>query len=147
VLQALDQLRKHDPKVQGYIQKAHAMVVYPTIAKGGFIVGGARGEGEVIEQGKVIGTSVLTQGSIGLQIGGQAYSQVIFFENKEALEKFKEGDAEFAGQASGVAGKTGAGENVDYTRGVAVFSFSAKGLMGEASIGGQSFSFKPLKKD
>ena len=91
----------------------------------------------------MVGYCDLSQGSIGFQIGGQGYSEVIFFKTDSTLENFKSGEFAFAAQASGVAVKAGAAANADYVNGVAVFTKPKGGLMGEASIGGQNFSYEP----
>jgi lipid-binding SYLF domain-containing protein len=120
-------------------------VVFPKVAKGGFIVGGAGGNGVVYERGasgtKIIGYSTLSQGSIGLQAGGQVFSEIIFFQTDAALNSFKKGTTEFAGTASAVAASAGASVNAAYENGVAVFTAGESGLMLQASIGGQGFSF------
>ena len=111
-------------------------------AKAGFGFGGARGSGEVFEDGKVIGSTTLTQLSFGFQLGGQAFSQIIFFQNKRDLDRFTDGNFEFGASASAALITEGANASVDYTNGVAVMTFSKGGLMYEASIGGQKFTFK-----
>lgn len=131
-----------DPQLKSWFDSAYAYAVFPTIAKGGAVVGGAHGTGTVFEGGKAIGFCELSQGSFGLQLGGQAYSEVIFFETKATLDTFTSGSFEFAAQASAVAATAGASTNVDYERGVAVFTIAGGGLMAEASIGGQKFSFE-----
>ena len=132
-----------DPGLKTHFENAHGYAVFPTIGKGGVGVGGAYGRGEVFEKGGMIGYCDLTQGTIGLQLGGQSYSEVIFFRNTIALETFKDGKLAFAAQASAVAASAGASADADYENGVMVFTMSQGGLMGEASIGGQSFSFEP----
>lgn len=113
------------------------------MAKGGAIVGGAYGRGEVYEQGKKIGWSDVSQATIGAQLGGQTFSELILFENKAALDNFKNGNLKFAANASAVAMKSGAAEAAKYTDGVLVFVEPIAGLMVEAAVGGQSFSFQP----
>lgn len=134
---------KHDPGLKAFFDKAYGYAVFPSIIKGGLGVGGASGKGQVFEGGRVIGTSRLTQGTIGFQAGGQSYSEIIFFQNKTALHNFKNGNLKFAAQASAVAVTAGAAAKAAYSDGVAVFAITKKGLMYEASIGGQHFSFKP----
>jgi lipid-binding SYLF domain-containing protein len=112
--------------------------------KGAIGVGGAYGRGEVWEGGKLVGYSTLTQASIGLALGGQSYTELIFFENKAALDRFKSGGFAFAAQASAVALKSGVSANAKYSDGVAVFTMGQTGLMYEASVGGQKFSFQPI---
>ncbi len=134
---------KKDPALKTFFDKAHGYAVFPSIIKGGLGIGGASGKGQVFEGGRVIGSTRLTQGTIGFQAGGQSYSEIIFFQHKNALENFKNGNLKFAAQASAVAATAGAAANADYSEGVAVFTITKKGLMYEASIGGQHFSFKP----
>jgi lipid-binding SYLF domain-containing protein len=156
---------KESNVVRPYFETAYGYAVFPTIGKGGVGVGGAYGKGQVYRAGKVTGTTSMTQLSIGLQFGGQAYSEVIFFEDQAAYERFTSGKFEFSAQASAVAitasaqaqGGTGAatagastGKNAGeqaatYQNGMAVFTYAKGGLMYEASIGGQKFSFKPAK--
>ena len=106
-------------------------------------IGGAYGRGEVFDQEKVVGNCDLRHGTLGLAFGGQTYSEIIFFERKSALDRFKMGNLEFAAQASAVAVTSGASADADYENGVVVFTMSAGGLMFEASIGGQKFTYVP----
>ena len=133
---------KNIPSLKPYFKKARGYAVFPNVGKGGFGIGGARGKGEVFEKGDVIGSTTLTQVSVGFQLGGQAFSQIIFFKNKKSLERFTEGNFEFGASASAVLISEGANASADYSDGVAVFTFSKGGLMYEASIGGQKFSYK-----
>lgn len=120
---------------------AYGYVIFPNVGKGGIGIGGAAGKGVVFEGGKIIGKAQLTQLSIGFQFGGQAYREVIFFESKADLDRFKENKIEFSAQASAVAVTQGASANVKYTEGVMIFTQQKGGLMYEASIGGQKFNF------
>ena len=131
-----------DPQIKTFFDSAQGYAVFPTIGKGGLGVGGAYGKGVLFEKGKVVGYCDLSQGSIGFQIGGQAYSEIIFFQTKHTLATFKAGEFAFAGQASGVAVRAGASADAAYTAGVAVFTRPQGGLMGEASIGGQNFTYE-----
>ena len=130
--------------MKGLFDKASGYVIFPNVGKGGFGIGGAAGNGALYEHGKVIGMAKLSQLSIGFQAGGQAYREVIFFESKKELERFKDSRFEFAAQASAVAVTSGASANVKYTDGVMVFTMQKGGLMYEASVGGQKFSFNKL---
>ena len=112
------------------------------VRKAGFGIGGARGDGEVFEDGKIIGSARLTQLSLGLQLGAQAFSQIIFFQNKSDFQRFTDGNFEFGASASAALITEGANASADYSDGVAVMTFSKGGLMYEASIGGQKFSFR-----
>ncbi|MDI6046167.1 YSC84-related protein [Flavobacterium yafengii] len=135
---------KSDPLMKALFDKAYGYVIFPNVGKGGIGVGGAAGNGVVYEQNKRIGMAKLTQVSIGFQAGGQAYREVIFFESKKELERFKESKFEFSAQASAVAVTEGASANVKYTDGVMVFTMQKGGLMYEASVGGQKFKFSRM---
>jgi lipid-binding SYLF domain-containing protein len=132
-----------DPSLQAFFDQAYGFAVFPGVGKGGFGIGGAYGRGEVFEQGKLIGYSSLTQLTIGFQLGGQKYSEVIFFRTRAALEDFTRGNFEFSAQASAVAVTAGASTDADYHHDVAVFTMARGGLMYEASIGGQKFGYRP----
>jgi lipid-binding SYLF domain-containing protein len=97
----------------------------------------------VYEKGKPIGDTSLTQITIGFQLGGQAYSEIIFFKDKKTLDDFKNGNFELGAQASAVAVTAGASADANYEKGVAVFTMAKGGLMYEASVGGQKFSYDP----
>lgn len=137
--------------------------VFPTIGKGGVGIGGAYGEGRVYKHGKHIGDTTMTQVTVGFQFGGQAYSQIVFFEDERALNEFTSGNFEFGAQASAVAITAGAqaaatttgtsagasGGQHDaktvgkYNKGMAIFTVAKGGLMYEATVGGQKFSYTP----
>ncbi len=135
---------KSDPLMKGLFEKASGYVIFPNVGKAGLGVGGAAGNGVVYENNTMVGMAKLSQLSIGFQAGGQAYREVIFFESKKELERFKESRFEFSAQASAVAVTAGASANVKYTNGVMVFTMQKGGLMYEASIGGQKFKFNKL---
>ena len=146
--EAIADFKKADPSIETFFDQAHGYAVFPRVGKGAVGVGGARGTGLVFKRGKlfgdkVIGRATMTQITVGLQLGGQAYRQIIFFEDEDALERFKRGEIEFAAAASAVAAKKGAAAKAAYEQGVAVFTVGQEGLMAEASIGGQKFSFEP----
>ncbi len=148
-----------------FFNKSYGYAVFPTIGKGGMVVGGAHGSGRVYAQGKHIGDTTMTQLTVGLQLGGQAFSQIIFFQDKRALDEFTSGNFEFGAQATAVAitagasaqagtsgssagasgGKHDATTTGKYYRGMAVFTVAKGGLMYEASIGGQKFNYTPKK--
>ena len=134
---------KSDELMQSMFENAYGYVIFPNVGKGAIGVGGAAGNGTVFENGKAVGSAKMKQVSVGFQFGGQAYREVIFFENKAALDRFKENKFEFAAQASAVAATKGASANVKYKDGVMVFTQEKGGLMYEASIGGQKFSYTP----
>tara|TARA_Y100001968_G_scaffold309431_1_gene329200 strand:- start:564 stop:1175 length:612 start_codon:yes stop_codon:yes gene_type:complete len=134
---------KSMPELQPYFKNAKGYAVFPTVGKGGVGIGGARGKGEVFLDDKVIGSTTLTQVSIGFQLGGQAFSQIIFFKGKRDLNRFIEGNFEFGASASAALINSGAAVETAYSNGVAVLTVSKGGLMYEASIGGQKFSYEP----
>ncbi|MEP1472469.1 MAG: hypothetical protein ABJK20_05370 [Halieaceae bacterium] len=147
-----------------FFNSAYGYAVFPTIGKGGIGIGGAHGKGMVYAQGAHIGDSSMTQITVGFQLGGQAFSQMIFFEDARALEEFTAGNFEFSAQATAVAltagvsaeastgGGTAAGVSGGrndastvhggYRKGMAIFTIAKGGLMYEAAIGGQKFSYQ-----
>lgn len=141
---ALERFVERDPGLREWVDNAHGYVVFPEIAKGGFWVGGGFGRGVVFERGEPIGRATTSQATIGPQIGAQTYSQVIFFRDSAALRTFQRGNLEFSAQATAVAASAGAAATTSYERGVAVFNMTRGGLMAEASVGGQRFSYEPL---
>lgn len=135
--------KNSDPSMKVFFEKAYGYAVFPTVAKAGMGIGGAHGKGKVYRRGEFIGITSLTQVTIGFQLGGQAYSEIIFFKDKAALDDFTSGNFEFGAQVSAVAVTAGASANADYSGGVAVFTLAKGGLMYEASVGGQKFGFTP----
>jgi lipid-binding SYLF domain-containing protein len=149
-----------------FFKTAYGYAIFPTIGKGGFIIGGAYGEGKVFVGDKHVGNSTMTQFSLGAQVGGQAFSQIIFFEHEQAFRDFTAGNFEFSAQASAVAitagasaeANTGGGTSAGisggrndaatasggYRKGMAIFTVATGGLMFEASLGGQKFTYQPL---
>ena len=158
------ELVKNAGESAGFFADSYGYAVFPTIGKAGIGIGGARGDGRVYAQGQHIGNSTMTQLSIGLQLGGQAFSQIIFFKDQRALNEFTSGNFEFGAQAGAVvitaaasagAGSTGAGASASggkkdattagrYYRGMATFIIAKGGLMFEASVSGQNFSYTPV---
>ncbi|UCG14747.1 MAG: hypothetical protein JSU72_09995 [Deltaproteobacteria bacterium] len=155
---------KKSPAVQPFFKDAYGYAVFPTVGKGGIGIGGAYGKGQVYAGGKVTGIAKLFKATIGFQLGGQAFKEIIFFEDKRAYDDFTSGEFEFDAAASAVAitagaqakvGTEGAGAGASagpatgaqakrgYRKGMAVFVHATGGLMYEAAIGGQKFTFKP----
>jgi lipid-binding SYLF domain-containing protein len=137
--------KEKDPGLEKVFTESYGYAVYPTVGKGAIGIGGAHGKGEVFERGVLIGTSSISQVTIGFQLGGQAYSEVVFFKDKTALDDFKRGNFELNAQASAIALTERASRDLAYNRGVAIVTMGKGGLMYEASVGGQKFSFKPVK--
>lgn len=146
VAEAISNFKNKDPKMKVFFKKAYGYAIFPTVAKGGIGIGGAYGSGEVYKKDKLIGTASLSQITIGFQLGGQAYSELIFFKDKRALDHFTSGNFEFDAQISAIAVTAGASVNADYNNGVAIFTLAKGGLMYEASVGGQKFGFDPIGK-
>lgn len=131
-----------DPSIVKWFDTAHGYVLFPSVGKGAIGIGGAYGKGQVYERKQLIGYAKLKQGTIGLALGGQSFTEVIFFKDKAALDAFKEGNWEFAANASAVAVKSGAGATSEYSGGVKAFVHVKGGLMAEASVGGQHFFYE-----
>jgi lipid-binding SYLF domain-containing protein len=158
------QMFKNAGQSASFFDNSYGYAVFPTIGKGGLIVGGAHGSGRVFRQGIHVGDSKVTQVSVGLQAGGQAFSQIIFFQDQRAFDAFTSGNFAFgadvsavaitaaAGGATGTMGTTGGasgGKNNaatagGYHNGMAVFTIVKGGAMAQAAVGGQKFSYKPL---
>jgi lipid-binding SYLF domain-containing protein len=130
-----------DGLIKSLFSNAYGCVIFPNVGKGGIGIGGAAGNGIVYERGAIIGKAKMTQVSFGFQFGGQAYREVIFFETKADLQRFRQDKFEFSAQASAVALTAGVSANVKYKDGVMIFTQQKGGLMYEASIGGQKFNF------
>lgn len=137
--------KKADPSLEDYFfSTAEGYAVFPTIGKGAAGLGGAYGRGALFVRNQPTAFCDVTQASFGLQLGGQAYSEIIFFQTQDALESFRQGSFEFSAQVSAVAATAYASADASYTYGVAVFTIAGKGLMYEASVGGQRFSCTPI---
>lgn len=133
---------KDDPDMQDLFSSSYAYIILPNVGKGGLGIGGAAGNGVAFEGGELIGFARMTQLTIGFQAGGQVYSEVVFFEDKSAFDRFKDNKIEMSAQVSAVAAASGASANAKYIDGVAVFTRTKGGLMYEASVGGQQFKFR-----
>jgi lipid-binding SYLF domain-containing protein len=143
--ESLATMKAEDSSFASFIDSAYGYAVYPTVGEGGLIVGGSYGKGNVYERGKMIGYSDMTQASVGAQVGGQAYTEVIAFENKDALDKFISGEYKMAAEATATALKSGAAAKAKFQDGIAVFTYVKGGLMAKAAIGGQRFRFTPVR--
>ncbi|MEQ8711974.1 MAG: YSC84-related protein [Cyclobacteriaceae bacterium] len=142
--EAKEEFLKADWQMDKWFKESTGYVIFPNVGKGGLGVGGAAGNGVLYENGTAIGMAKLTQISIGFQAGGQAYREIIFFENADALKRFKENNVELSAQVSAVAATVGASADAEYTEGVIVFTLQKGGIMYEASVGGQKFKFNPF---
>ena len=146
VQETIKMFKKADPGMDKLFKEAKGYVVFPKVSKGAFGVGAAKGKGQLFAAGQLQGEATLTQVTIGFQLGGQVYSEVIFFDEEKALKDFQKGNVEFSAQVSAVAAAEGASKNAKFVNGVAVFTLAKGGLMYEASIGGQKFSYHPYDK-
>jgi len=140
---ALKAFYKDDNSLEAVVNKSYGYAILPSIVKGAVGVGGAYGKGAVYEQGTQVGWTDMSQATIGFQAGGQGYSELLVFQSKMALDKFKSGDFAFSGNASAVAATAGAATTAKFDNGVATFVRVNGGLMYEASLGGQKFSYSP----
>ncbi|NNE17011.1 MAG: hypothetical protein HKN10_00915 [Myxococcales bacterium] len=143
---ALERFHDKDSTFKAGLEKLVGYAIFPEVAKGGFVVGGAGGRGEVYERNKLIGHAQLSQGTIGAQIGGQKFAEIIMFKTKAALKRFKKNRLELSAQATANVADQGAAAKAKYADGIAVFILPTAGLMAEASIGGQKLKFVPLKE-
>ncbi len=153
------------PTVEKFFDNCYGYAVFPTIGKAGYVIGGSYGEGQVYKQGLATGKSTVIEGSIGFQFGGQAFSEIIFFQDRAAYDKFISGDLEFGATVQAVAVTAGAGAKVGttgasagvsagprtevqaevgYINGMAIFVHPSGGLMVDISVGGQKFTYTPL---
>jgi lipid-binding SYLF domain-containing protein len=136
------QMRAADPSLGALVQRSYGYALCPDVGKAGLGVGGAYGRGVVYERGQHIGYADLTQGTIGAQVGGQSLSELLVFEHKAALDRFKAGEVSFAAGASAVVLKSGVATNPNFIDGVAVIVQPVGGVMAEAAIGGQQFTYQ-----
>jgi lipid-binding SYLF domain-containing protein len=141
---AIEMLKAADPDLSIWFANAAGYAVFPSVTKGAIGIGAAHGTGQVFEKGVLIGSASLTQVSLGLQLGGQEFYEVIFFETKETLENFKKSQLTMSAQLSAVAAAEGASRDAKYQQGVVIFTLAKGGLMFEVSVGGQKFKFTPL---
>jgi lipid-binding SYLF domain-containing protein len=138
---ALQRMRAEDPGVSALVQRGAGYAVFPTVTKGGLGVGGARGQGVLYERGRHTAYCDLTQATVGAQVGGQTFSELLVFESPAAVERFKAGQLAFAADASAVALQRGvATADVPFVDGVAVVVSPLTGVMVEAAVGGQQFT-------
>jgi len=143
----LKRLEEKDRGLKQLLKKAYGYAVFPAVGKASLVVGGSYGRGAVYERGKFIGYATISQLTVGVQIGGDTFSEVLVFENKEALDRLKKGKMAFAANASAVLVKAGAAGTKNFTNGVAAYAYSRGGMLLEAVIGGQKFSFKTADEE
>lgn len=159
------QMFQNESALAKFFKESYGYAVFPTVAKAAYVIGGAYGTGQVYRDGKVTGKTKLIEGSIGWQIGGQAFSEIVFFQDQRAYDEFTSGNFEFDAGAEAVAitagaqaqagtggtsagasagPKTGVQAETDYHKGMATFVHAKGGLMAGVSVAGQKFTFDPL---
>lgn len=137
---------KANPKLQGYFDDAKAYVIFPNVGKGALIIGAASGNGAVYERGVLVGMANMKQVDVGAQIGGKAYSELVFLKTDKAVQEFMNDNFSFGSNLSAIAANQSPPSfNVTYTDGVAVFTLPKEGLMAEVSVGGQKFDYTALQ--
>lgn len=135
---------EEDQYMASLFEDSEGYVIFPNVGEGAYIVGVASGNGAVYQNGKLIGMADLKQVDIGLQFGGKAYREVIFFNSEAAMEEFKDGEFSLSGNVSAVVLEEGLGKTVTFKNGIAVVTMPKAGAMIDISVGGQKLSFEPL---
>jgi len=143
VQEAVALFKIRDPGIQAFFDRSYGYAVFPKVAKGAWVVGGAFGRGEVFAQGAKVGFCSVSQASVGFSFGGEYFREIVFFRDELDLNRFKVGDFTFSGQVTAVAITSGAAAKSDYQDGMAVFIMPDAGLMVDASIAGQKFAYDP----
>lgn len=139
----MEQMVRADPTVESLVRSGHGYAIFPEVVKAGAGLGGGYGQGAVYEQGQHVGFADLTMGSIGAQLGGQTFSELIVFQNKAAMDRFKLSPVDFTAGAAAMILQNGAAVNAEFIQGVAVIVRPITGAMAEATVGGQQFKFVP----
>lgn len=143
VQEAIAAFKDKDPDIERFFRDSEGYAVLPKVGKGAFIVGGAWGQGEVYKKGQLVGYTSLSQATVGASLGGESFREIIFFRTNADMEVFMTGEFTFSAQATAVALDAGAAAKADYRDGMAIFIIADKGLMVDASIGGQKFKYLP----
>ena len=141
VSEAVAVFKEKDPSIDKFFKQSYGYAVLPKIFKGAFLIGGAYGKGEVYEKGSMVGYCDMSQATIGFSFGGEFFREIVFFKSKYDLDRFKTDEFTFSAQVTGVALTAGAAAKADYQSGMAVFVMPEKGLMVDASLGGQKFNY------
>jgi lipid-binding SYLF domain-containing protein len=143
--EAVQNFKNTDPSLTNFFDKAAGFAILPSVGEGGFIIGGARGDGLVYEKSNLVGKVTMSEISVGAQVGGGSFAEIIFFETPEALKSFKESQWAMSAKAKATVAASGAAANAKYDQGVAVFTLPKSGAMLAAAVGGQKFKFEPVK--
>ena len=144
VTEAIAAFKAKDPQIQRFFDSSYGYAVLPKVFKGAVWLGGAYGKGQVFEKGKIVGFCDMKQASLGFSFGGEYFCEIIFFRDEVDLNRFMAEEYTFSAQVTGLAATAGAAAKADYKAGMAVFIATDKGLMVDASLGGQKFRFVPL---
>jgi len=143
--EAVKNFKMTDPTLTNFFAKAAGYAILPGVGEGGFIFGGEHGDGLVYEKDKLVGKVTMSEVSVGAQVGGGSFAEIIFFETESALQGFKKSQWEMSAKAKANAAAAGASVNAKYEQGVAVFTLPKTGLMVAAIVGGQKFKFEAIK--
>lgn len=143
--EAIATISEGNPNIAELFDTSVGYAVFPNVGKGAYIIGGASGNGTVYENGELTGFADLKQVDIGLQAGGKAFIEVLFFETQQAMAEFKEGTYELSGNATAVIADEGVSQDIDFQDGVAVVTKPKAGAMAGISVGGQRFEFRPMQ--
>jgi lipid-binding SYLF domain-containing protein len=142
---AMATITNDHPNIAELFDTSVGYAIFPNVGKGAYIIGAASGNGTVYENGSMIGYSSLKQVDVGLQIGGKAYIEVIFFQTQDALDRFKNGSYEIAGNVSAVILEKGVSRSVEFRDGIGVVTKPKGGAMAGISVGGQKFEFNAIQ--
>ncbi len=141
---AMAEFKEARPGMNKWLHSAYAYAILPSVGAGAIGIGGAAGRGEVLRDGNLLGYCKMTQVNIGAQLGGQSFSELILFHDQYAFDRFESGQTTFDARATAVAASSGAGTAANYQYGVMVFTLPIDGLMVQAAIGGQHFTYAPV---
>ena len=143
--EAIQNFKLTDPGLTNFFAKSAGYAILPAVGEGGLIIGGEHGDGLVYEKGKLVGKVTMSEVSLGAQVGGGSFSEVIFFETEAALKDFEKTKWEMSAKAKASVAASGVAQNAKYDQGVPVFTLPKGGAMVAAAVGGQKFKFKPIK--
>ncbi|MDB5354501.1 MAG: hypothetical protein JWN24_954 [Phycisphaerales bacterium] len=144
---ALERMEAQDPGIRDLLSRAYAYVIFPEVGEAAIGIGGAHGRGYAYQNGQLIGTVTMTQGSVGVQLGGQTYAELIIFQSPQAFDQLKKDVFAFGANASATLVKAGAAAATPFNNGVAVFVLPKGGLMAGVAITGQKFNFTPVNEN
>lgn len=141
--EALKAFKEHE-EAKKFFKNAYGYAVFPTVGSGALAIGAAYGEGGVYKKGTLVAKTTLTQVTIGLGLGGEAYREIIFFKDKEAFDRFAQGNIELGARATATAADKNVAAEMGYNNGVAIFTLTKAGLIANAAVGGQRFTYEKL---